>query len=358
MKKKYLYIVVAILLLSIIGGCSQDEYVKYEDTFFDTFDTITQVIIYSESEEEFESYMDKIHTRFLELHKLYDRYNDYEDINNIKTINDNAGKSPVKVEPEIIDLIEFSKEWYYRAGQETNIAMGPVVEIWKEYTEKAQDNPEEAELPDMEELEKAAEKADIGKVVLDKEEGTVFLEEAGMALDVGSVAKGYAVELVASEMEEEGLDSALISGGGNIRAIGGPKENSKEKWGIGIQNPDTSLIKTGNILETVFIKGTSIVSSGDYQRYFELDGKIYHHIIDPHTLMPGDYYKAITIHSPHSGVADFLSTSAFLLPFNESKELIDSIDGTEALWVMKDGSIEATDGMKKVMLSEGASGGS
>lgn len=357
MKKEFKYILLLVIIISILGGCSSNTYEKYEYSFFDTFDTVTQIIAYTESEEEFNDYMDKTHKRFLELHKLFDRYEDHDGINNIKTINDNAGIRPVKVEDEIIDLIEFSKKWYYKAGQETNIAMGPVVEIWKEYTDRAEENPEDAKLPSMEELKEASKYTDIEKIIINKEDGTVFLEDPNMKLDVGSVAKGYAVELVALEMEEEGFDSGLISAGGNIRAIGVPREEKKERWGIGIQNPDSELIKTGNILETVFIKNTSVVSSGDYQRYFMVDGKVYHHIIDPKTLMPGDYYKAITISTPDSGLADFLSTSAFLLPLEESRELIDSLEDTEALWVMKDGSIETTEGMKKIMLSEGASGG-
>ena len=116
------------------------------------------------------------------------------------------------------------------------------------------------------------------------------------------------------------------------------------------------MIDTGNVLETVFVKDLSVVSSGDYQRFFVVDDKVYHHIIDPNTLMPGDYYRALTIVTPDSGVADFLSTSAFLLPLEESKALIESLDDTEAFWVMNDGTIETTEGMDKIMLSKGATG--
>ena len=357
MKKGFLYVVTLILSISILSGCSDNSYKKYDASFFDTFDTLTKVVGYAESQEEFDGYMETIHDRFLELHKLYDKYQTYEGINNIKTINDNAGIKPVEVEQEIIDLILFSKEWYYRAGKETNIAMGPVISIWSEYRDEAEGDPAKAKLPPMEALEEAVKYTDIEKVIIDEEKNTVFLEDPKMRLDVGAVAKGYAVELVAREIEEQGFKSALISGGGNIRAIGKPLDNTRGKWGIGIQNPDKSLIDTGNILETVFINDLSVVSSGDYQRYFVVDGKIYHHIIDPNTLMPGDYYRAITIVTPDSGLADFLSTSAFLLPFKESKELIESLEETEAMWVMKDGTIETTKGMESLMLSKGATGG-
>lgn len=357
MKKRFLYVLIFALSISFLSGCSQNPYKRYEQSFFDTFDTLTQIIIYAESEEEFEKNMEQIHSRFLELHKLFDKYKNYEGINNIKTINDKAGIEPVEVEKEIIDLILFSKEWYYKSGEETNIAMGPLVNIWSSYSDRAEENPEDAAIPSRKELEKAAKYTDIEKIIVDEKKSTVFLEDANMVIDLGAVAKGYAVELVAEEIEKAGMESVLISAGGNIRAIGKPLEDGKEKWGIGIQNPDTDLIDGGNVLETIFINDYSVVSSGDYQRYFMVDGKRYHHIIDPNTFMPGDYYRAITIVTPDSGIADFLSTSAFLLPFDKSKKLIESLEDTEALWVMNDGKIEATDGMEKMMLSKGASGG-
>lgn len=357
MKRNWIYILIAVLTISVLSGCSKNSYKKYEYTFFDTFDTVTQVIGYTESEEEFNEYMEQLHNRFIELHKYFDKYETYEGLNNIKTINDNAGIKPVKVDKQIIDLILFSKEWYYKAGKETNIAMGPVIKVWSDYRDRAIENPEEAKIPPREELEEVAKHIDIEKVIVDEENSTVFLEEANMMLDVGAIAKGYAVELVAKEMEDAGFKSGLISGGGNIKSIGKPMEDKRETWGIGIQNPDPELIDTGNVLETLFIKEASVVSSGDYQRYFVVDDEVYHHIIDPNTLMPGDYYRAITIYTPDSGVADFLSTSAFLLPFEESKALIESLDDTEAFWVMNDGTIKTTEGMEELMLSKGASGG-
>lgn len=356
MKKSLLYFLILTISLTILSGCSGTKYQKYDASFFDTFDTLTKVVGYAESEEEFDEYIEIIHNRFLELHKLFDKYKTYEGINNIKTINDNAGIKPVKVEKEIIDLINFSKEWYYKAGKVTNVAMGPVINIWSEYRDEANADPSKAELPPMEDLEEASKYTDIEKIIVDEENSTVFLEDKMMIIDVGSVAKGYAVEMLAKEIEAIGFKSVLISGGGNIRSIGKPLDGVRERWGIGIQNPDSSLFDTDNSLETLFISDASVVSSGDYQRYFIVDDKVYHHIINPNTLMPGDYYRALTIVTPDSGVADFLSTSAFLLPFDKSKELIESLDNTEAMWVMKDGTIKTTEKMKDIMLSNGATG--
>lgn len=356
MKKRILVLIILVVSLSIIGCEKKPKYEKFSDNFFDTFDTITQVVAYTETKEEFNSYMEIIHNRFLELHKLFDKYNNYEGINNIKTINDNAGIEPVKVDKEIIDMILFSKKWYEKAGGETNIAFGPVLKIWSKYRDIAEANPEDAKIPSMEELQNANLFTSIDKVIVDEVNMTIYLEETNMSLDVGAVAKGYATEIVAREIQNHGLTSGIISAGGNIRTIGKPMDGMRERWGIGIQNPNLSVNANSNILDTVFVNDAAVVSSGDYQRFYMVEDRVIHHIIDPKTLMPGDYYHAVTIVTEDSGLADFLSTSVFLLPYESSRRLVDSLEGVEALWVLKDGRVESTDGMKIIMESQGATG--
>ncbi len=362
--KKLIAVVMTILMTTIIfTGCQKEvkkediKYTKYSDSFFDSFDTITMVVAYTKNEEEFRTYFNKIKARFEELHKLYDIYNNYEGINNIKTINDNAGIKPVKVQKEIIDLLGFAKEWDKKTGDRTNIAMGSVLSIWHDYREEGKNDPENAKLPPMEKLKEAAKHTDINKVVIDTANSTVYLADKDMKLDVGAVAKGYATELAAKEIMAAGLKSGIISAGGNVRTLGKPLDGVRERWGVGIQDPNKDVLSDGdNLLDTIFLNNSSVVSSGDYERYYIVNDKKYHHLIDPTTLMPGDYYRAITIVTENSGLADFLSTTGFLLPYAESRKLIESMEGVEALWVMKDGKIEATDGMKKIMKSNGATG--
>lgn len=352
--------IIVIIVISLLAGCQirkEKIYNKYSDSFFDTFDTLVQIVGYTETEEQFNSYVEKMRSRFQQLHKLYDIYNNYEGINNIKTINDNAGVKPVKVDKEIVDLIVFAKDWYSQTGGQTNIAMGSVLRIWHDYRQEGEYDPENAKLPPMEELISASKYTDINNVIVDVEESTVYLADKNMRLDVGSIAKGYAVEVVAKEIMEEGFTSGIISAGGNVRVLDKPLDGVRERWGIGIQNPNKSIVSDeGNILETIFVNNASVVTSGDYQRYYIVDGKPVHHLIDPKTLMPGEYYRAVTVVAEDSGVADFLSTAVFLMPYEESKKLVNSFDGVEAIWVMQDGTIEATDGMKKIMKSYGATG--
>ncbi|MGI6628333.1 MAG: FAD:protein FMN transferase [Bacillota bacterium] len=354
----------ALALSASVSGCQLlntriSKYttpVHYTDSFFDTFDTIVTLVGYTKNKDEFDTYCKRVHTRMHELHRLYDIYNDYKGVNNIKTINDNAGVKPVKVNQEIIDLILFSKDWYQRTGGKVNIAMGAVLRIWHEYRQEGLDAPGSAKLPPMEALKEAAKHTDIDKVIVDTENSTVYLEDQEMRLDVGAVAKGYATEMVAQELIALGLESGMLSSGGNVRAIGKPLDGIRERWGVGIQNPGQSIVSEQHLLDVIYLNDASVASSGDYQRYYTVGGKRYHHIIDPETLMPAEYYRAVTVMTEHSGIADFMSTTLFLLPYEESRPLAESLDGVEALWVMPDGKVQATDGMKSIMMSQGATG--
>ncbi|MDP4088398.1 MAG: FAD:protein FMN transferase [Bacillota bacterium] len=363
MKKIAAFLMVIILTASIFTGCSktsqtpQSEYKKYQDSFYDTFDTIIMVVGYAKTQEEFNSYMDKIHKRYQELDKLFDIYNSYDGLNNAKTINDNAGIKPVKVDKQLVDIIEFSKEWCKRTGGLKNIALGSVLSIWHDYREEGISDPDNAELPPMKDLQEAMKHTDIDKVIVDEKNSTVYLEDKGMSLDLGGIAKGYSTEIVAKEMMAAGFTSGIINAGGNVRILGKPLDGIRERWGVGIQDPNKSIVSDdGNTLDTVFLNNASVVDSGDYQRYYVVGDKVYHHIIDPTTLMPANYFHQVTIVTQDSGMADFLSSAVFMLPYDKGRALVESLPGVEAMWVMMDGTVKVTDGMKKILKSCGASG--
>ncbi|MGM0652095.1 MAG: FAD:protein FMN transferase [Bacillota bacterium] len=351
-------LLIAVLLM-FAAGCydnNNEQFNRYSDSMFDTFDTLIQFVAYAESEEEFREYFEHAHERLRELHRLFDVYHDYDGVNNIKTINDQAGIAPVEVEQEVIDLIFFAREWSEKTGGKVNIALGPVLEIWHYYREEALFDPSSAELPPMDRLQQAAEYTDIEKVIVDDDQNTVFLPVPEMSLDVGAVAKGYAMKLVARELIDIGLESAIISAGGNIKTIGQPKEADRDRWGVGIQDPDETVVSSGrdNLLDVIYIAEGSVDTSGDYQRYYRVNGEMYHHLIDPDTLMPANHYRAVTVVATESAPADFMSSALFLLPFDESLALAESLDQFEALWVMPDSEIKMTDGMPDLLQSYGA----
>ena len=153
-----------------------------------------------------------------------------------------------------------------------------------------------------------------------------------MKLDVGAIAKGYAVEMVAQYMEQKGITGYVINVGGNVRTLGGKPDGNG--WTVGIENPDP---ESDEYLAKVQLSGQSLVTSGSYQRYFLVGDRRYHHIIDPTTLMPSDYFTSVSIICNSSALGDALSTALFCLPYEQGAALIESLEGVEAMWLTVDG---------------------
>ncbi len=349
----YSFVLAFIFSASACSGANKT-YSKYSYEFFGTFDTIIQIAGYATSQKEFDGYSEHAYNRFNELNKLFDNYNTYEGINNIKTINDNAGKTPIEVDETLINLLDFCIKSNQSISSKTDVSLGSVLKIWHEYREAGLADPQNAAIPSMEELQSANAFTGIDNVIIDKQNSTVYLNE-GSALDLGAVAKGYATELVARELFDMGFESFFILSGGNVKAVGKPHEDAKNHWSIGLQNPfyfdDT--VNNENLIDIAYVNDMSVVTSGDYQRFYEVDGAKYHHLIDPQTLFPADYFRAVTIFTEDSGIADFLSTAVFLSTYEEGFTLVESMDGVEGYWIFADGTVEATDGAKELLKNLG-----
>lgn len=305
----------------------------------DYFDTVITVVGYENSKEEFDKVSDEIMSSFEEYHRLYDIYHRYEGINNLCTINeikDGAHKT-VTVDKKIIDMLLYAKEMYNVTDGTVNVAMGSVLSIWHNYRVLGSDNPQNASLPPMDLLYEASQHTDISKLIIDKQNLTVTLEDPQMLLDVGAIAKGYAIECVAKTLEEKGIDGYVLNVGGNVRTIGAKPDGTK--WNVGVENP-----LGDEYLANVKLDGQSLVTSGSYQRYYYVDGKAYHHIIHPQTLMPADGFLSVSVITKDSGFADALSTALFCMPLEEGIKLIESLSETEAMWVNDDGKITYSSG--------------
>ena len=331
------------LCLSLLAGCGtpkkQKELTRYSTVFYDVFDTVTQVIAYCESEEDFTTQMSALHADLVSYNQLFDIYNDCPGVTNIKTINDNAGKAPVEVDDHILSMLELADRMYQTTNGKLNIAMGSVLNIWHNYREEAgvNESDDDNRLPSMEELEAAAQHCDINNLIIDEDAKTVYLADPEMSLDVGSVGKGYAVEMVCQAAEARGLTSALVSVGGNLRAIG--KKPDGTEWTGGVENPwQSSDVYTSDSMlgGAINMSDMALVTSGDYQRYYVVDGKRYHHLIDPDTLFPAAYFNGVTVLCNDSGLADCLTTGLFCMPLEEGQKIVESLDGVEAMWCTPD----------------------
>ncbi|MCE5342104.1 MAG: FAD:protein FMN transferase [Eubacteriales bacterium] len=316
------------------------ELVRYKTSFFDVFDTYSEITVYAATEGEAEAIANQAHTSLTAYHQLYDIYNDYDGIVNLKTVNAQAGAAPVTVDERILNLLTFAKAMAGETNGRMNIAMGSVLAIWHDYRTRGLDDPASAALPSMAQLQAAAEHCNIDDVVLDPVAKTVYLADPALQLDVGAVAKGFAVERVAAQMVAQGVTSALLSIGGNVRAIGVRGDGSA--WRANVQNPD--LTAENQSIATLSLADRSLVTSGSYQRYYTVDGKQYHHIIDPDTLFPADKLWAVSVVTQDSGLADALSTALFTLSIEDGKALLKRFDGVDALWVTPDGAITQSAG--------------
>ena len=331
------------LILSILlTGCSagkEPELRRYTATFLNLFDTVTTIVGHAQTEEEFQTQTQQIHDELEHYHHLFDIYNDYPGVTNLKAVNDRAGVEPVVVDRAIIDLLLDCKEYYELTGGAVNVAMGSVLYLWHVARNDGIRDPANAYLPDAAALAQAAEHMDISAVVIDEAASTVFISDPNVRLDVGAVAKGWATQRVA-ENAPEGL---LISVGGNVCATG-VKKTDGSSWVIGIQDPDNA---EGN-LHTIYVADVSVVTSGDYQRSYWVGAQQYHHIIDPQTQMPARYWRSVSIVCADSALADALSTALFLLPLEQGRELAAKC-GVEVFWVGLTGEEYMTSGFENIM---------
>ncbi len=330
-----------ILLACLLTGCAaagvQPEPTIYEASFLTLFDTVTTIKGAAESKDAFAQTAQRIHDELLYYHQLFDIYNDYEGLNNLKTVNDQAGAAPVEVDRAIIDLLTDCRTYYEMSGGRVNVAMGSVLHLWHVERNAGLENIAQAKLPDMESLRRAAEHTDFDSIVIDEAASTVYISDPEVRLDVGAVAKGWAAQR-AAENAPAGL---LMSVGGNVCATG-PK-TADTPWVIGVRDPDGA---ANDYLHTLYVSGGSVVTSGDYQRTYMVEGKFYHHIIDPETLMPSSYWRSVSIICPDSGLADALSTALFLMNREDGQALLDSC-GAEAMWVDGNGACFYSPGFEK-----------
>ena len=300
------------------------------------FDTVITLIEQTDDQEAFQSHYSEMCEQFRRYNSLFDIYNSYEGVANLKTVNDSAGLSPVTVSEELIDLLLQAKEIYELSDGAFDITMGSLLQVWHRYREAGITANEEGrygELPTEEELASAAAFRGFDHVIIDEEACTVFIDDARVALDAGGIAKGFAAERTALALEQAGADHAAVNAGGNNRTIGAKADGST--WNVGIQNPDGQ-----GSLFIVRVAGTnSFVTSGDYERYYLAeDGIKEHHIIDPATNRPADRWRSVTVITPDSGAADALSTALFVLSYEDGEALLKKYrdktgDSAEAIWI-------------------------
>ena len=254
----------------------------------------------------------------------------------VVAINEQAGIAPVNVRADLLDVLERALHYAALSNGAFDPTVGPLVQLWGIGTDLQR-------VPGDEEVARALELVNWRDVVIDRKAGTAFLLRPGMALDLGAIAKGYAGDEAARIAQEANVPRAIFDLGGNIVALGWRDQKKSLLWRIGIQNP---LSGRGTYIGVVTVHDASVVTSGVYERYFESEGKRYHHILSTANGRPVENgLLSVTMVTAGSTDADALSTAVFTLGFERGKALIDSIPEAEAIFIFNDRSVRITGGL-------------
>jgi thiamine biosynthesis lipoprotein len=236
----------------------------------------------------------------------------------LTALNDHAGQGPFKLAPELFNLIERSLELARDTGGAFDPTVGPLCRAWNF-------SAGEPRLPEPSEIAELLPKVGWNLVRVNRDERTVELPLEGMALDLGGIAKGYALDRAQEVLRHHGIKAALINAGGDILALG--EREPGKPWRVGVQDPRV----TAGVRAVINLKDRFIVTSGDYERFFFREARRYHHILDPRTGYPADNLCSVTIVGAGGALADCLSTAVFVLGAEKGLKLIESFPGVEAM---------------------------
>lgn len=325
-KNRYLIFIMLSLLTTIFTSCGTTKVVTKENYLLDT---IIKLDVYGKNAEQAaEKAMDAISD-------IDDKMSPTKPTSEIYKINSNAGKNFVKVSDDTFTVVKRAIEYSKLCNGAFDITVGPLVNIWGIGTDKQR-------IPSKKEIDEKLKLIDYKNILLDEKNKSIKLKNPNEAIDLGAIAKGYTADKVKKVLLKEGVKTAFINLGGNVVTLGA-KDDGKP-WVIGIQDPTKERGEHFGILK---VKEKSVVSSGNYERYFEKDGKRYHHILDSHTGYPSESgLIATTIISDNSIDGDALSTITFLLGADKGIKLIESLKGIEGVFVTADKKVYTTSGLK------------
>lgn len=314
-KIKILSITIIIFFICAIGLYNHSTTIEPISKTNIFFDTVITIKLYDCDDE---ALLDEA----LSLCEVYEEmWSRTIDTSEISQIN-NANGAPVTVSDETIELLEIGLYYSELSEGAFDLTIAPLSILWDFGTNTT--------VPDEEDIETAKAQVDYHQIVIEGNE--VYLTSPDAMIDVGAIAKGYIADLIKEFLIENGVESALINLGGNVLAIGDNVDDTD--FQIGIKEPFDD---TGSYITSVSINDQSVVTSGIYERYFEVDDVLYHHILDPDTGYPYDNdLIAVTIISEKSVDGDALSTTCYALGLEKGMELIESLEGIEAIFVTQD----------------------
>lgn len=323
---KLMYSFIILLFLIFSTSCSQAK--PYEMDAF-VMGTVVSQQVYGANAQETSA---EVIAKIKDLEALMTINTPGGDVNKL---NENAGKGYVQLDPETISVLKNARKISELSGGAFDVTIGPVIKAWGIGT----DNPQ---IPTDASLKELAALIDYTDVHIDEAVNKASLQRPGQIVDLGGIAKGYAGDVAKAIYQKNGSKSALINLGGNVVVLGNKPDGNA--WSIGIQNPRS---ETGEIVGFLKVSDQAVVTSGDYQRYFEKEGKRYCHIIDPRTGFPAESgLMSVTVIASSSMEADGLSTACFVLGLDRGLDLLRRYGQAEAIFITTAKRIYVTKGLQ------------
>ena len=347
MRKKLLFSLITLgISFMVLTGCSNSanktttessaatKILKdpYSDEQF-LLGTYVRIRVYDEGKES------ALKPAFDRVKELGDKITINQKGSEIDEVNEQAGIKPVKVSDDVYTLVKRAYEYSQDSQGGFDMAIGAITQLWRI-------GFDDARKPSQEEIDQALKLVDYHKIELNDKEKTVYLKEKGMIIDLGAIAKGYITDEVVKVLKKQGVTTAIVDLGGNVYVLGHSPRGENQDWTVGIQDPNMAC---GSVLGSIKERNKTLVTSGIYERYLEVDGKKYHHLFDPKTGYPFDNdIASVTIITDKSIDGDGLSTAVFSMGVKKGLEYVESElnNGTEAIFVTKDDKVYVTDPIK------------
>ena len=269
---------------------------------------------------------------FAEIHRLEELLSTWIPTSELSRVNTSAGVMPVPVSPDTMTVVQGAIQVAEVTHGGFNIAIGPAVDAWNVI--------EDRRIPTESELEALRPLVDLQAVHADARKRTIFLEKAGMRIDVGGIGKGYAADQAVIAMKKAGALAGIVALSGDIKTFG--QLPGGKKFPVGIQHPR----KEGEVLAFIDLEDEAVSTAGDYERFFEHDGVRYHHILDPKTLQPARSCQAVTVIASEGIWADGLDTGIFVMGAELGMQLVETLPGVEAIIVDHEGLIHVSSGLR------------
>jgi len=309
-------------LVFILTGCSQSPGLSVKETRT-LMDTLCEISCYTNDKDEAISAID---AAFKEMERIESVFSKFNENSEVSKINKLAGLDRLGVSKEVFDLTERSVYYSRISGGAFDITVAPLMEIWGFFRRHKS-------IPDKETIEKTLKDVGYKNIELNSEDMSVKFLNKGTKIDFGGIAKGYAVDRAKDILISRGIKNSLINLGGNIFALGNAP--GKKNWKIGVQDPRNK----GKLLYSFELNDRAISTSGNYERFFEIRGKRYSHIINPITGVPCQGIISVTVVADSAEEADAPSTAIFVMGEEKGLNLAKSIKGVKVLMLKENGKI-------------------